>query len=64
MGERVAAVAQPVSEREGTVTIGCADPVWVQELDLMHDQLLDRLRARLGDEAPERLRFRVKDVSN
>jgi len=61
-GERVAAVAQPVSEREGTVMIECADPVWVEELDLMQRQLLDALRKRLGDAAPKSLRFRVKEA--
>ena len=41
------------------MTIECADAVWAQELDLMQGQLLDRLRAQLGELAPEGLRFRV-----
>ena len=48
VGERVAAAAQPVSEREGTVVVECSDPVWAEELDLMQAQLLERLRERLG----------------
>jgi hypothetical protein len=44
LGERLAAVATPVSERSGTLTVECADGVWTQELDLMQDQLLERLR--------------------
>jgi predicted nucleic acid-binding Zn ribbon protein len=59
LGERVAAVATPVSERAGTVTVECADGVWAQELDLMQEQLLARLRDELGERAPEALRFRV-----
>ncbi len=59
-GERLAAAARPASERDGTVTIVCTDPVWVEELDLMQAQLQARLRERLGDDAPESLRFRVK----
>ncbi|MEX0973466.1 MAG: DUF721 domain-containing protein [Solirubrobacterales bacterium] len=62
VGERVAAVAQPVSERGGTVTIACSDPVWVEELDLMQEQFGRALRERLGDAAPVSLRFRVKDA--
>jgi predicted nucleic acid-binding Zn ribbon protein len=62
VGARIAAVARPVSERDGEVTIACQDPVWMQELDLMQDQLRQGLRERLGDEAPGSLRFRVKDV--
>ena len=59
VGRRLAAVATPVSDRGGTLTIECADSVWTQELDLMQAQLLERLRAELGDRAPEALRFRV-----
>ncbi len=61
-GARIAAVAQPVSERDGEVTIGCKDAVWAQELDLMQEQLREGLRERLGDKAPRSLRFRVKDA--
>jgi predicted nucleic acid-binding Zn ribbon protein len=60
LGERLAAVATPVSERTGTLTVECTDGVWAQELDLMQDQLLDRLREVLGERAPEALKFRVE----
>ncbi len=60
VGERIAAVARPVAERSGTLTIECADPVWAQELDLMQGQLLERLRAELGEQAPSSLRFRLE----
>lgn len=59
VGEQVAARTVPVSERDGTLTIGCADAVWAQELDLMQDTLLDRLRTELGEQTPRALRFRV-----
>lgn len=62
VGERVAAAAQPVSEREGAVIVECSDPVWAEELDLMQADLLRRLADRLGERAPTSLRFRVKDV--
>jgi predicted nucleic acid-binding Zn ribbon protein len=60
LGERLAAVATPVSERTGTLTVECTDGVWAQELDLMQDQLLDRLREVLGERAPQALKFRVE----
>ncbi|HET7444142.1 MAG TPA: DUF721 domain-containing protein [Solirubrobacterales bacterium] len=59
VGERLAAVAVPVSERAGTLTIECADSVWTQELDLMQEQLLERLREALGERAPQALKFRA-----
>jgi predicted nucleic acid-binding Zn ribbon protein len=62
VGEQLAAVAEPVSERSGTLTIECAEAVWVQELDLMQTQLLERLRERLGELAPEALRFRLRSA--
>jgi predicted nucleic acid-binding Zn ribbon protein len=59
LGERLAAVATPVSERTGTLTVECTDGVWAQELDLMQAQLLERLREVLGERAPQALKFRV-----
>ena len=60
VGEQIAAVASPVSERDGEALVVCSDSVWAQELDLMQEQLLQRLGDRLGERAPRRLRFRVK----
>lgn len=60
VGEQIAAVASPVSERDGEVTIACRDSVWAQELDLMQEQLQQRLSDRLGERAPRSLRFRVE----
>jgi predicted nucleic acid-binding Zn ribbon protein len=62
VGEQLAARAIPVSERAGTLTIECADAVWAQELDLMQGTLLERLRAEVGDQAPQALRFRVNSA--
>jgi predicted nucleic acid-binding Zn ribbon protein len=59
VGEQLAAKATPVYERAGTLTIECADAVWAQELDLMQETLLERLRGEVGDQAPRELRFRV-----
>jgi predicted nucleic acid-binding Zn ribbon protein len=60
LGDRLAEVAEPVSERDGTITVECADAVWAQELDLMQEELLRRLRDELGEAAPRALRFRLK----
>ncbi|HEY0392411.1 MAG TPA: DUF721 domain-containing protein [Solirubrobacterales bacterium] len=62
VGERIAAVASPVSERGGEATVSCSDSVWAQELDLMQGQLLERLHERLGERAPQSLRFRAEDA--
>ena len=62
VGERVAAVAEPVSERGGTLVVRCEDPVWAEELELLQDRLLERLEEALGERAPKALRFRVEDT--
>jgi predicted nucleic acid-binding Zn ribbon protein len=59
VGEQLAAVAVPVSERDRTLTVEVAEAVWAQELDLMQKALLERLRSEVGEQAPEALRFRV-----
>jgi len=60
-GATVAAQAEPVAEREGVVTVACRSATWAQELDLMQNELLERLRRRLEDttfaESLEGLRF-------
>jgi predicted nucleic acid-binding Zn ribbon protein len=56
-GERIAAEAQPVSERDGVITVACRSATWAQELDLMQDELRSKLNAALGDERLAALRF-------
>jgi predicted nucleic acid-binding Zn ribbon protein len=64
VGPQFAAVATPVSERAGTLTIEVTDSVWVQELDMMQNEVLERLGAELGERAPRALKFRLqKDTS-
>jgi predicted nucleic acid-binding Zn ribbon protein len=58
-GDGIATHARPVSERDGVVTVACDAATWAQELDLLQDELLDRLAATLGDRAPRGLRFVV-----
>lgn len=56
-GATIAANSEPVSEREGTVTIACATGAWAQELELMQEQLRARVEAIVGEERVQRLRF-------
>ena len=61
VGERIAAEARPVRERDGTVTVECRSATWAQELDLLHDELLERLNEGLDDVGVTRLRMVVGD---
>jgi hypothetical protein len=42
--------------RNGTLHVATASATWAQELTLLESEVLDRLRAALGDDAPSRLR--------
>ena len=56
-GPVIAANSEPVSERDGAVTIACATGAWAQELELMGDELLARIDARVEPGRVLRLRF-------
>ena len=55
-GSRLAGVAEPVSERDGVVTVACGSAVWAQELDLLSERVVGTLNERLGRPAVRRLR--------
>jgi predicted nucleic acid-binding Zn ribbon protein len=55
-GERFARAAEPVSERDGVVTVACESAVWAQELDLLTERVIERLNEALGRPAVRRLR--------
>src|SRR5215470_16072834 len=54
-----AAHAQPISERDGVVTVACSAAVWASELDLMSELVVRRLNDALGRPAVKRLRTRA-----
>lgn len=56
-GAAIAARAEPVAERSGTVTIACESGTWAQELELMANQLRARLDERIGAGRVVALRF-------
>jgi len=60
VGEKLAAVAEPVAERAGRVTIACKSAVWAQELDLMQDDILRRLGEAM-DTPPQALKFKTRE---
>jgi predicted nucleic acid-binding Zn ribbon protein len=62
VGEAVGREAQPVSERDGTVSVACRSSVWAQELELLGPELVEKVNAALGDDAVERLRFKAGDL--
>lgn len=65
VGAAIAAEAQPVAERAGTVTIACRSATWASELELLAPVLLEKLNRALGDPdgTPlEQLRAKVAEL--
>jgi predicted nucleic acid-binding Zn ribbon protein len=58
-GPAVAARCRAVAEREGRVTVSCDSAVWAQELDLLSEQVVEGLNAKLGSRAVNGLRVQV-----
>jgi predicted nucleic acid-binding Zn ribbon protein len=58
-GEAFAGASEPVSERDGVVTVACRSAVWAQELDLLSERVLERLNEQLGAAKVSRLRVRT-----
>ena len=55
-GEAVAAEAEPVAERAGTVTVTCRSATWAHELSLVGPDVIRRLNAALDPSGPGPLR--------
>jgi predicted nucleic acid-binding Zn ribbon protein len=62
VGPQIAAAAEPVGERDGTIIVRCEAAVWADELDLMQAQILTRLEDLLGPGALRALRFEVGEL--
>ena len=59
VGAAIAAEAEPVGERDGTLTVACRSAVWAQELQLLGQDVLSALNAALGARALVELRVRT-----
>lgn len=65
VGERVAAEATPVAERDGVVTVACRTAAWAQELDLLAGEVVSKLRSEMPEGADLRgLRFTATDAGS
>ncbi len=59
VGPEVARHSRPEGMRNGVLEISADSSVWCQHLQMNRPRLLAALRERLGEDAPEDLRFRV-----
>lgn len=59
VGEALARVARPVEVRGSVLWVEVSDPVWMQELDLMRDEILAKVNGRLESGGFEEIRCRA-----
>ena len=63
VGATIARRAWPLRiGRDGTLHVATESATWAHELALLRDEILERLAARLGSEAPAGVRFAVGPV--
>jgi predicted nucleic acid-binding Zn ribbon protein len=62
-GAAFAGASEPVSERDGVVTVACVSAVWAQELDLLSERVIERLNEALGQPVVKRLRAQARPSS-
>ena len=63
VGEAVARNAWPARlARDGTLHVATSSSTWAFELESLSPEIEGRLRTRLGEDAPAKLRFRVGTV--
>jgi predicted nucleic acid-binding Zn ribbon protein len=59
VGSPIARNAQPVWIKKGTLRVQVSDPIWLQELSLAGEMIRDRLNAKLGRKAVDKIEFRL-----
>ena len=63
VGDAVARHAWPLRiARDGTLHVATASSTWAHELGFLSDEILERLRAQLGTDAPTKLRCAVGPI--
>lgn len=59
VGPALARRAEPVAERDGSLTVACESAVWAQEVELLGPELAEQLNGALGRPAISALRCRA-----
>jgi predicted nucleic acid-binding Zn ribbon protein len=59
VGPGVAGHTRPSWIKEGRLRIVVSDPIWVQELQFVEEDIREKLNARLGRQAVRKIEFRV-----
>ncbi len=59
VGSAIARNAQPLWIKDRRLRVKVSDPIWLQELSYMEVTIREKLNARLGRQAVEKIEFRL-----
>lgn len=59
VGNPISRNAQPLWIKEGRLRVKVSDPIWLQELNFVEGTIREKLNARLGRRAVDRIEFRL-----
>lgn len=59
VGLELSQVAKPSLFKKGVLTIKVTDPIWLQELSLKRDEILQSIKERFPDNLVRELRFQL-----
>jgi predicted nucleic acid-binding Zn ribbon protein len=59
VGPGIAGHARPSWIRKGLLRVEVSDPIWLQELEFVSEDIRDRLNEKLGGKRIKRLEFRL-----
>jgi len=63
VGEHIARQAQPHQIRNMILWITVSSSTWMQQLEFMKKQIIDRLNERIGERVIKDIRFRIGELS-
>lgn len=59
VGQVISSYAKPSMIRNGILTVGVKQPIWLQELKFMAEEIRAKLNKRLGRKAVRDIRFKL-----
>lgn len=59
VGATISESARPSRIKKGRLSVTVSDPIWLQELNFLESSIREKLNARLGRMAVDRIDFRI-----
>jgi predicted nucleic acid-binding Zn ribbon protein len=59
-GATISGNAQPLWIKNGLLRVKVSDPIWLQELSFMEENMRNKLNEKLGRKAVEKIEFRLR----